>query len=194
LGHGDEANAGFLRARVSDAATLAIVLVADEDDCSAYDRSIFHYQASNDPNDPNASKPINLRCFYYKDRLQPLERYLYGYKHLGAARVVFAGIVGVPPDLVDDAARSAVDFHDAKQRDAYYSRVLGDSRMKSRVDPNDDTELVPACKSKLGRANPARRIVSLAQRFGEDALIQSICGDFGSPIDLVVENVTAPVL
>ncbi len=194
LGRGDTDNAGFLRANVQGAATLAIVVVADEDDCSSYDRSIFHARATNDPNDPLADRPVNLRCFDYKDRLQPLERYVYGYRALGSARVVFAGIVGVPVDLVDDKARAQIDFHDAHARDAYYDEVLKDSRMAQKLDPTDDTDLAPACKSKLGRAAPARRFIELAKSFGADSLIQSICAaDFGPPIDLVIENVTVPV-
>ena len=194
LGRGDTDNAGFLRAHVQNAATLAIVVVADEDDCSSYDRNIFRFQATSDANDPLADRPVNLRCFDYADRLQPLERYVYGFRHLGSARVVFAAIVGVPVDLVDPSARKAVDFRNRAVRDAYYDEILSDPRMQQKLDPNDDTDLAPACRSKLGRASPARRFVSLAKRFGEDSLIQSICdADFGPPVDLIVEHVTVPV-
>jgi hypothetical protein len=197
-GHGNRANAGFVRTLARGyAASLVVVVVADEDDCSTSEPAIFS-QEPVDAGNPFGATPVNLRCHDYADRLLPLERYLFGYRNLGSARVVFAGIVGVPVDLVDTAARAKVDFADARARDAYYDGLLADPRMQERPDLESDVgsgprQLEEACKSTLGRAAPARRFVTLAKRFGANALIQSICGDsFGPPLDRVVETIVGP--
>jgi hypothetical protein len=197
-GHGDRENAGFLRLGVGrDAATLAVVAIADEDDCSTADRGIFQPDTSADSGSPYYAQPLNLRCFYNHDKAFPLERYLFGFQHLGSPHVVFAGIVGVPVDLVDASARSKLDFANAAARDAYYDKLLADARMQETLNSpsagsdNVATELTAACTSSLGRAYPARRFVELAKRFGQDSLIQSICGgSFDFPLDQVVERVT----
>ena len=121
---------------------------------------------------------------------------MHGYRALHAgtdARVVFAAITGVPVDLVDQQAMAAVDFADDSAREAYYQKILDDTRMIEMPDPNaapGREDLVPSCVSEFGRAYPPRRIVELARKFGRDGLVQSICGDnFGPPIDIVVERV-----
>lgn len=192
-GHGDGENAGFLRGSDATPSTLVVVVVADEDDCSTFDHRIFAQDG--DEAIPFQDQPVNMRCFYNPERLQPLERFLFGFKNLGHARVIFAGIVGVPIDLVDAEARANVDFSSASARDAYYEAILADSRMREQPDPDSvigpNEDLKIACESPLGRAYPARRFVSLAKRFGADSLIQSICGEsFRTPIDLIVEEVT----
>lgn len=198
-GHGNDENLGFVRTLAAGRdSTLAIVVVADEDDCSAADTQIFN-QDPVDAGNPYGDKPVNLRCHYNQKALLPLERYLFGYRNVGAARVVFAGIVGVPVDLVDTATRAKVDFSDVQARNAYYDKILADPRMQEQVDPASDRgfglgpeKLLPACSSSLGTADPARRFVELAKRFGEGALIQSLCGDFGPPLDKVVDQIVGP--
>jgi len=199
-GHGDRENAGFLRHAVNAAATLAVVVIADEDDCSTADRAIFTPEAGPDAGNPYSAQPLNLRCFYNHDKAFPLERYLFGFAHLGSRRMVFAGIVGVPVDLVDANARSKIDFENPTARNAYYDKLLADSRMQETLNPqsaspgNPPGELMEACNGTLGRAFPARRFVELAKNFGQDSLIQSICsGSFDSPVDQVVERVSVPL-
>lgn len=62
-----ELNAGFLRADAS----LAVVIVADEDDCSAYDRAIF------DPTQDDRTAPLgelsSFRCFEFGVECAPVE-------------------------------------------------------------------------------------------------------------------------
>ncbi|MDH5675121.1 MAG: VWA domain-containing protein [Myxococcales bacterium] len=198
LGRGDRENAGFLRNDPNEpAATLAIVVVSDEDDCSAYDPWLWTAEHFLLPEDPRVMQPLNLRCFYNPDRLHPIERYLHGYRGLHGltgARVLFAAIVGVPVDLVDQPALAAVDWGDEAQREAHYQLILDDPRMQEREDTDlpegEPANLVPSCESEQGKAYPPRRIVELARRFGPNSLVQSICGDnLGPPIDLIVRNV-----
>jgi hypothetical protein len=191
-GRGDRDNAGFLRPR----STLAIIVIADEDDCSSADRAIFEPDSANSGS-PYRSQPLNLRCHYNRERAFPLERYLYGLRDLGERRVVFAALAGVPPDAVDTRAQREVDFGDDAARQAYYQRVLDDPRMQETLDDASGlqgrapSELKPVCSSALGRAYPGRRFVALAQRWGRDALIRSICADFAGAFDQLAERLRA---
>lgn len=200
-GRADRENAGFIRTGEAPA-TLAIVVVTDEDDCSAYDPTIWTAPQYLAPDDPRVDQSVNLRCFYNKESLYPIDRYLNGYRgvHAGdGARVLFAAIAGIPIDLVDQNARAKVDFGDDAQREAFYQKILDDPRMKEAPDPDAGTtdmlpdELKPACKSAHGLAYPGRRIVELARSFGQAGLVQSICGDnFGPPTDIILKKLAGP--
>ena len=113
LGHGDDpdTNAGFLRER----SVLGVVMLTDEDDCSALDRAVVDYT---DPRyrDPGGGGQFATRCQRYPELLHPVARYVNGFLALRqrASNVVFAAITGVPPELVDDdAAGEGVDNLDA---------------------------------------------------------------------------------
>jgi hypothetical protein len=167
--------------------------------CSAYDPTIWIPPAYLAPDDPLIDQPVNLRCFYNKQTLYPIDRYLNGYRgvHAGdGARVLFAAIAGIPVELVDQNARAKVDFGDEAQRETFYQTILDDPRMKEAPDPDASTpseELKPACESAHGRAYPARRIVELARGFGQAGLVQSICGDnFGPPTDIILRKLAGP--
>ena len=196
LPQGDRSNAGFVRSGGTAPTTLGIVIVTDEDDCSAFDTTMF---LSINAQPPYADSPINFVCVDYPQNLYPLERYLYGYRNLPLAagsRVVFAAITGVPVDLVDQVPLKNVDFRDPASREAHYQGILDDPRMEVRVDTTAvDDRLVPACVSDLGRADPARRLVQVARQFGEAATVQSICGDnLSVPVDTVIRAVAEPLL
>jgi hypothetical protein len=170
-GRGDTDNAGFLR---PDSVKMVLV-VTDEDDCSARDAELF------DPTSttyPPLEERGELQCFHYPEALQPASRYVEGFRALAGAdpeSFLFAAITGVPADLVRDP--DAID----------YDRVLDDPRMRQRVDPDtsDGFRLLPACESEgTGSADPARRIVEVARDLGGAATVQSICNDsFTSALD-----------
>jgi hypothetical protein len=51
--------------------------------------------------------------------------------------------------------------------------------MQEQIDPVDPTRLVPSCNTSTGYAFPPRRIVQVAQAFGKNSYIRSICtGEF----------------
>ena len=197
LGRGDRDNAGFLRNDPNgQPATLAIVVVTDEDDCSAFETDLWTQSPA--PESPYAMQNLNLRCHYNPDSLYDLERYAVGYRALHGwtgARVLFAAIVGVPVDLVDQTALAAVDWNDDAQREAHYDKILSDSRMQEvPVETTDATDgldnLEPSCMTEHGTAYPPRRIVKLARQFGPNSLVQSICGDnLGPPIEIIIRTV-----
>jgi hypothetical protein len=200
FGHGDQENKGFLRNKVQDGLSLAaIVIVSDEEDCSSRDTSHFKPMGQLMANDPNYGVDLNVRCYANKDNLYeigtevlgmdgrptyPNGRYLPAFKALREGSenlVVYAAIVGVPPELVSKDARAKVDFGNRMQRRAYYEGILGADAMQEVVvatptpmDPNAK-KLRTSCNTAAGTAYPPRRMVELAREFGENAVVQSIC-------------------
>jgi hypothetical protein len=200
LGQGDRANAGFLRpAGTAGTSLLAVVLVSDEDDCSARDTQLFTPKDLLDPADPLAAQGLNVRCHFNPDSLYPIERYVDGLRALRPASenlVVFGAIVGVPPELVTRDRLAAVSFDDSVSVEAFYQSLLLDPAMQETVDDKgtpepDDDEIKPSCMTANGEAAPPRRIVEVAHRFGKNGIVQSICqDDFGPAMDAIVLAIT----
>lgn len=163
-------NAGFLRA---DAALLIVVL-ADEDDCSALDTTMF------DPTDSSPTSALgrlsSFRCFEFgvdcavgnddrraqgpRDACTPRDDSPYMYhpdeyveflRSLKAdpTRVMVSVIVGVPTPV-----------------------AVG-------PDPNDSTSpaLSPSCVSVVGEASPAIRLAHFAAQFPARHVVSSICNE-----------------
>ena len=198
-------NAGFLRNDPRTGLSLiAIVVVTDEEDCSAKDPRVFTHPSLLSPTDPLYSQDPNLRCYHNPQSLYDVRnRYLKGFQLLREGQedlVLFAAIVGVPLDLVNEDARKNINFKETAQRDAYYDRILGDSRMAEMIDPATPIgmkNLIPSCfrpslepGGKPQTAFPPRRIVELAKAFGQNGVVQSICqDDFGPAMDVVIETI-----
>ncbi len=171
-GHGDNANAGFLR----DDALLAIVLLTDEDDCSARDPNIF--DTTNSAYDANP----NFRCWRNADALHDLDRFVNGLIALKSDPdlVLFAPIVGIPVDL----AGSETD----------YAAIQGDPRMVERINPAVTHEMAPSCVDpERGEAYPPTRIVEVARRLAErgaNATVQSLCQDsFAPALNVIIAKI-----
>jgi hypothetical protein len=152
-GHGDRENEGFLRKD----SLIVVLTVTDEDDCSAPSLDFLYEQ----PDDREVA------CGFRSDKLHPVSRYVEGLKALRSEQpdhVLFAAITGVPPELVADP--KAID----------YDAILADPRMQLRKDDGNPVQLVAACSEEgVGVARPARRLVQVAQAFGQNGLVQSIC-------------------
>jgi hypothetical protein len=209
VGHGGDVagqvagdNGGFLR---NDAAVglslIAIIVVTDEEDCSS--KSVEHFIPKQflDANDQRYNEPLNLRCFYHKDELYPVTRYIDGFKALRPDNpnlVIFAAITGVPKELVDKDVLAKTDLTKESQRDAFYANILADTRMQEMVDPASMSvpgqgNLLPSCSTTdmqgvpNGKAYPPVRIVQVAQGFGANGLVQSICqDDFKPALDAII--------
>jgi len=201
-GRGDlpapDGSRGFLRKDpAAGLSLLAVIVVSDEEDCSSRDTS--HFRVPTSAVDPLAAQGTQVRCFMNKPNLYEVSRYIEGFKKLRPGYeelVVFAGIVGVPPAAVDEQARNGVDFTDAPARDAYYARLLSEPDMQEQVVAglNPQTaEMRPSCtrndvSGKPATAFPPRRLVEVAQGFGANGVIQSICqDDFGPAMDAIIE-------
>jgi len=156
-GHGDGVNAGFLR----DGSFLAVVVVSDEDDCSARDPLLF------DPESTRYTEHPNVRCALHEEEaLHPVERFLDGIRAVRSGprdRFALAIIGGVPLDLVADD-------------DPLYTRMLADPRMRFMVDPEEPDEPIPSCDVPgRGVAYPPTRLVRAAAALAPASTVQSIC-------------------
>jgi len=161
-GHEDGENDGFLR----DTSLLGIILLTDEDDCSAEDLRLFSF----DPGHPYAATDPNVRCAVHDEALHRLTRYVDGLlaTRSDPGRVIFSAIVGVPPDLDGES----------------FETILTDDRMTPTTAPTED-RLEPSCdRPGTGLAFPPRRIVEAAaelERAGAGTVVRSICSDDLAP-------------
>ncbi len=174
-GHGTTANAGFLR----EDSMLAIVVMSDEDDCSAADSDIFNPESSR-----YGGVDLNLRCHFFPEAVHPLTRYVDGFLALRThpADVIFAPIVGASPEALANA--SGLDA------------LLADPSMTVREDPTSPGRLRPSCEVPgVGTAFPPGRIVGVAhglEQAGAHAVVSSICqSDFTPAIDAILRKVAA---
>lgn len=167
LGHGDGANAGFVR----DGSLLAIVIVTDEEDCSVRDPALL------DPSSTTYEGALDLRCFEHPEAVHPVERYVDGLAALRADRpdlLALAVIAGIPPE-------AAVELPGPDDYDA----ILSHPAMQERVDPDTRNHLLPSCSVPgVGAALPPPRLVRAAAGLGRGrATVQSICqADFAPAI------------
>ncbi|MEM1414476.1 MAG: hypothetical protein AAGH15_06235, partial [Myxococcota bacterium] len=173
LGNGD-VNAGFIR----PGATLAIVVLADEDDCSILDPDLYNPGSTRYPGD------LNLRCFNHPEAVHPVSRYVEG---LAAGRdprrLVFATIAGVPVDI-------GTPFGEAPD----FAGILSDPLMIERVDDDNPNRLETSCNLPgRGLAFAPRRLVQTAEGLaaqGAYATLQSICQSNLAPaLDAIVERI-----
>jgi hypothetical protein len=177
-GHGDGANAGFLRRD----SMLAILEVTDENDTSVLDSGLF------DVADPRFSAvPLNLRGHEFSDPslgvVQPTSRYVEGLAGLRArpADLIFGVVAGVPSGAISDPAN--VD----------YAALEADAAMTPVVNA-DGTNLEPSCSSPNGVAYPPTRIVETARELdalGAGTVVASICDPtFDRLLDGLIERIS----
>lgn len=163
-GHADIRNAGFLRPN----SILAIVLLTDDEDCSVRDYSLFVATERR-----FASVPLNLRCSEFSAPedgvVYPVSRYVDGFIGLRARpeHLVFAAIVGIPPEVEPPLGVSTPDFE----------RILAHEGMQ-RVPNAMGTNLEPSCSTTNGVAYPPVRVVEVARGLsarGAGVALSSIC-------------------
>lgn len=173
-GHADGANAGFLR----EGSILVVLVLTDEDDCSAADPALFDPAGETYPGD------LNLRCFEHPEALHPVERYVDGWlaTRRDPRNFFFAVVAGIPSDLTADG--STTDF----------DGILADPRMEERRDPAAPSALQPSCEDVGGHALPPRRLVETARRLearGATSVLGSICRpSLGAPLETLLRRIT----
>ena len=155
-------NAGFLR----EDALLAVLFVTDEEDCSVTEEGnrIF------DTTDTTLGHLCN-RCFHHPYLVEPVETYIEILRRIkeDPDRLVLSFIVGVPRTEMCEGHGDAIP------------ECLDHPDMIERIDPATMTTLLPACSTSTGHALPGRRFVEIAQAFGDNALVHSICNDDFGP-------------
>ncbi len=164
-------NAGFLRPD----SMLAILFLTDEEDCSvaAGEEEIF--------NSLNMELGhMNLRCYHHPYMVERVETYVTQFRALrdDPAKLVLAFLVGVPQTSQCEGFGDSI------------STCLDHPDMMEQVDPVSMTRLVPSCVTSTGEAYPPRRFVQLAQEFGRNAIVQSICtSDFRPAIGVLTGRI-----
>jgi hypothetical protein len=197
-------NAGFIRDDPAQGVSvIAIVVVTDEDDCSSRIGAHFTPPVQLPPNDPLLAQGLNTRCLRNPGNLFKLDdRYLQGFRALRVGNeqlVVFSAIVGVPAELVTPERWEAVT--DESSRSQLYSELLAHPSMQATIDdrstpdPGDDN-LRPSCdRPGAGTAFPPRRIVELAEMFGSNGSVYSICqDDFTPAVRMIAKSMIGPQL
>ncbi|MCB9599842.1 MAG: hypothetical protein H6720_05740 [Sandaracinus sp.] len=183
VGHADGQNAGFIRPN----SLLTVIVVTDEEDCSAVQPEVF------DPASTTFGGDLNLRCWTYGDPamgiIHPVQRFVDG---LLATRadpdlLVVAAITGVP-EAVNPTPGAPID----------YAAILAHPDMVEMVDPTMPSRLRPSCDrtdeaGERSIAFPPRRIVSMLQGLeagGANAILQTICQDsFTGALEAVVRKI-----
>ena len=180
-------NAGFLR----DDAMLAVVVLADEDDCSAADPSVF-----------------DTSQVYSTDPLGAFQSYRcteFGVECDGA------DLAGSPGEYADCAPRTDSYIADPGAYVAFLTPLKGGdpwrvfaavivgqpSPFTVALDGDDNPKLAPSCTSAIGTSVPAVRLIDFAAAFPRHQ-IASICtddlsgalGDVGAALGLAL--VTPP--
>jgi hypothetical protein len=198
-----ELNAGFLR----PGASLAVLFVADEDDCSAHDRGIF--DASQDDRDSELGELSSFRCFEFGVECAPVA---------GGERVLGPRTDCAPEEgsRYIESVSTYIDFLRGLKADpdkVFVSAITGDSApVVIQEDPEKTpSELVVAptcticpggaatgCSSleALVSAAPAIRMQALVDAFGASGHRQDICAydaatdslDFGAALAGVAEH------
>ena len=171
-GHADGANRGFLR----DDSILVVLVLSDENDCSASDPELF------DPASTRYTEDLNLRCSTYPEALHPVARFVDGVLATrGDARdIIFAVVAGIPSDLTPGGAPD-------------FARVLSDPRMAEVVEAGMPPRLAYSCEDVGGAAYPPRRLVETAQQLqgrGATSVLGSICQpDLSAPLEDLLRRI-----
>ncbi len=185
-GHGADANAGFLRPD----SLLGVVVVTDEDDCSAKDKNIF------DAMQFGGQTTLNVRCFLNPETLFPVERYSKGLTWLrrnDPDLLVFAAIVGLPPGVgTDEEGRTdweRIACTEARQRDGLCDPNL----VPEVVMGTSGQQMRPSCMTATGTAYPPNRITrtaELIEKAGGNAVVHSICvSDFTPAVQRIIDKI-----
>lgn len=177
LNGSNPSNAGFLR----DSATLAVIVVSDEDDCSTSNTAMFN------PDDSTLGPVSSYRCFQYgvvcnpddpqtpgdKTGCQPRSDSPYMYPIQGYVDFLL-GLKGNVPVVVGTITAPAAPVSVA-------------------LDPAAGMlDLQPACNSSAGEADPAVRLHAFADGFGGNSSTATICDNsFVSALNNIASKIAA---
>ena len=188
---------------IEDNHVLAVVVVSDEEDCSIEDPALFstpEWLSAVEQNIACNANATNESYLFdparYHDRLKAL-------KGGRDDAVVFSAIVGVPNTEESPCEGTGTELAAAECLDLTEMEIVP----QEFVDPPTGSQYVhfrPACtrtNSETGMdmtvARPGRRFVKVAEDFGDDGFVQSICNeDWGPGLesvgDAIAQKLTQP--
>jgi len=159
-----------------DCPALGVMVVSDEDDCSMEDNeALFATEEIQD----QVQKKANLACGFHAELLyspEDLHDALVQAKGGVSGAVFFAAVVGVPVGPACEGNGKAID--DCLEHPDM--QMIPEQPGEDDDPPNELWFFRPACTRTVGddevtRAYPGRRFVRLAQKFGEQGYVFSIC-------------------
>jgi len=176
-----EQNAGFLR----DDANLAVIALADEDDCSASDRTVYGVQPGGDTRESELGELSSFRCFEFGVRCAGDAD---GERALGPRADCVPDDESVYIEPVATYAEFLTSLKGGAHRIAY-AAIVGDiAPVAVEIEPGQDRLWVaPQCRvcsdggdtctngSELVAAYPAIRFNALADRLAGRSQIEDIC-------------------
>lgn len=196
-----DANEGFLR----QDAFLAVIIIADEDDCSTFDQGMF------DPNisgKDSALGPLDsFRCFEFGVQCNPDEprvlgekfecaprpdspymysvdeyvNFLKGLKPNDPGKLIVAGIIGVDEENPDEPVKV---IEETKLSGEVFS--LDRACEFTVTDENGDPVLDEDGNPVISKAAPGVRLRSFLEQFPERNTITTICNeDLSGALDLI---------
>jgi hypothetical protein len=178
--HRDDA-AAFLR---PDAA-LAIVIVTDEDDCSADDTHLFDTTQTDLTSELG---PLNsFRCFEFGVRCDNDDPRSYGTKD---------GCVARTDSFLTDPAEVADLLRTTKASPHVAVTVIAGTPTPVTVaaeegNPNMWPSLLSSCTSATGNAAPSIRLRDFAAIFGDHGSFASICSNLNTPLADLARRIAA---
>ncbi|MCP4676717.1 MAG: hypothetical protein GY854_14635 [Deltaproteobacteria bacterium] len=187
---------------MKDSHVLAVLVVSDEEDCSIKDKGLFDTPEwksglsviADDPTTGLLNTACNMPASNEENYLFPTNRYwskLVELKNNLAHAVVFAAIVGVPKG--DDSPCQGKGnelgecLRDEKMQLEVTLQTNDDSNVRhfeSACDRMEEDELVTS-------ARPGRRYVKVAEDFGANGYVYSICNKDWSPAMKEIAKVIA---
>ncbi len=161
-------NPGFLR---RDAA-LALIIISDEDDCSAEDTSLF--DPSNQALDGPLGPLTSFRCFEFGTHCNINDRTQTGVR----SNCVPEGKYLYPISRYVDKIKKL-------KSQILVSAITGPTnRVEVGLGSEGYPQLKPSCQSDNGKADPAIRVQSFVDAFGSRGTMHNICdSDFGPAMD-----------
>lgn len=166
---------------------LAVLVVSDEEDCSIKDPNLFSTKQWSDE--------VNTACNLNEDMLFETSRYkeeLVAIKDNQKEAVIFAAIVGVPTvdacqgDGAKVAAGGCLNLEAMKLEELKY-----ESKDGSYVHFREACSRYDKDGNELTLARPGRRYVKVAEDFGKNGYIYSICNDDWSPAMQTIAEIIA---
>jgi hypothetical protein len=160
-------NPGFLRPN----AALVVVIITDEDDCSASDTALF------DPGNPALGPLSSFRCTEYGISCDVN----------GHAPGPRKGCVPSTGSYLHDLQRYQDLLMQLKPGgEVILSVIAGPASPVEVVLENPNPSLKASCQSPDGNGFPAIRLASLVGAFGKRGAFTSVCdSDFGTALDMV---------
>lgn len=177
-------NAGFLRAE----AFLAVVIITDEDDCSAADGGLYNTDPGLDAADSALGFLSSFRCFEFGVQCSPDSPRTPGAKSDCVPRA--------DSQFMDDVTEYADFLKGLKDNPSniIVAGIIGNPAPVSVFEDEGEPRLQASCSSGAGEAAPAVRLQAFLDQFPQRSTATTICDEDLSDALTVVADLLAEVV